>query len=64
MTASNMAQAGVSQADINSLRAVRNSPIRKTHLYQKIQKRIRDQTNAYLAHLASANRSTAMQSNT
>ncbi len=47
MTASCMTQAGVSHADIISLRAVRNSPVRNAPLYQKIRQRVRQQVEAF-----------------
>lgn len=49
MTASCMAQAGVSPADIITLRAVRNSPVRDAPLYRKIRERVRAQVDAYNA---------------
>jgi hypothetical protein len=49
MTASSMTQAGVSHADIITLRAVRNSPVRDAPLYRKIRDRVRAQVNAYHA---------------
>lgn len=49
MTASCMTQAGVSHADIITLRAVRNSPVRNAPLYQKIRERVRQKVEAYQA---------------
>mgnify|MGYP006953664770 CR=1 FL=1 len=49
MTASCMTQAGVSHADIITLRAVRNSPVRNAPLYQKIRDRVRQKVEAYQA---------------
>ena len=47
MLVTSMLQAGVSHADIVSLRAVRNSPVRNAPMYQKIRERIRLQLAAY-----------------
>jgi len=44
-----MTQAGVSHADIITLRAVRNSPVRNAPLYQKIRERVRQKVEAYQA---------------
>lgn len=47
MTALCMTQAGVSQADIITLRVVRNSPVRNAPLYRKIRERVRAQVEAF-----------------
>ena len=47
MTASSMAKAGVSPADIISLRVVRNSEVRNAPMYRKIRERVRAQVIAY-----------------
>lgn len=59
MTASCMTQAGVSHADIITLRAVRNSPVRNAPLYQKIRQRVRQQVDAFRAQQLSNSNVTA-----
>lgn len=49
MTASSMTKAGVSPADIVSLKAVRNSPVRDAPMYRKIRERVRAQVDAFHA---------------
>ncbi|MFC6281156.1 hypothetical protein [Polaromonas aquatica] len=59
MTASSMAKAGVSQADIISLRVVRNSEVRNAPMYRKIRERVRAQVIAYQNRLLQNSFSTA-----
>lgn len=47
MTASSMVKAGVSPADITTLRVVRNSEVRNAPMYRKIRERVRAQVNAF-----------------